>query len=277
MQIERSSEPEAFTAFERKGWRASIDGYERHFGRVTSQSAQATLDAARVTRGCRVLDVCAGHGVLAAAAAARGATVCGLDFTEEVVAVARRNVPGVEFRQGDAQDLPYPDGSFDAVLCGYGVIHVPEPDRALSEMCRVVKRGGRVAVSVWERPGPTNGFGLLYGAVREHGRVDVPLPHGPDFFQFSDPERLRAALSGAGLVDIETSVVVQAWTFEAAGDFLDAIMQGAVRARALLEAQDPRALSAIRAAVEQGTAGFAREGDGYHVPMPALVGSGAKA
>jgi hypothetical protein len=109
-----------------------------------------------------------------------------------------------------------------------------------------------------------------------HGRIDVPLPHGPDFFQFSDPERLRAALSGAGLVDIETSAVVQAWTFEAAGDFLDAIMQGAVRARALLEAQDPRALSAIRAAVEQGTAGFAREGDGYHVPMPALVGSGAK-
>jgi SAM-dependent methyltransferase len=276
MPIQRSNDPAAFSDFERKGWVASIGGYERLFGRITSQTVEATLDAAGVTRGYRVLDVCTGHGVLASAAAERGATVCGLDFSEEVVAVARRNVPGVEFRLGDAQELPYPDARFDAVVCGYGVIHVPEPDRALAEMCRVLKPAGRVAISVWERPAPTNGFGLLYGAVREHGRMDTPLPHGPDFFQFSDPESMRAALSGAGLADIKTAAVAQAWKFEGPGDLLDAIMQGAVRARALLEAQDARALSAIRAAVEHGTARFAREGDGYHVPMPALVGSGAR-
>ena len=57
MPIQRSNEPEAFTAFERKGWGASIGGYERHFGRVTSQTVEATLAAARVTRGCRVLAV----------------------------------------------------------------------------------------------------------------------------------------------------------------------------------------------------------------------------
>lgn len=276
MDIQRSNDPETFAAFERKGWGTSIGGYERTFARVTSQTASAMLDAAGVERGRRVLDVCTGHGVLAARAAERGATVSGLDFADEVVAVARRNVPGVEFRQGDVQDLPYPDASFDAVVCGYGIIHVPEPDRALAEMSRVLKPGGRLAVSVWERPAPTNGFGVLYGAVRSHGRLDVPLPHGPDFFQFSDPESLRAALAGRSLVDVATSAVAQVWRFEAAGDFLDAIMQGAVRARALLEAQTPHDLSAIRAAVEQGTAAFAREGDGYHVPMPALVGSGAK-
>jgi SAM-dependent methyltransferase len=276
MHIERSNDPEAFTAFERKGWGTSIDGYERTFARITSQSVEVMLDAAGVTRGRRVLDVCTGHGVLAAAAAERGATAFGLDFAEEVVAVARRNVPIVEFRQGNAQELPYPDAGFDAVVCGYGIIHLPEPDRALAEMYRVLKPGGRLAVSVWERPAPGNGFGVLYGAVRSHGRLDVPLPHGPDFFQFSDPESLRAALSGAGLVDITISAVDQAWRFEAAGDFLDAIMQGAVRARALLEAQDAAALAVIRSVVGEGTTRFASAGDGYHVPMPALVGSGAK-
>lgn len=196
MDIERSNEPEAFTAFERHGWSAGIGGYERTFARLTAQTVPAMLDAVHITRGSRLLDVCTGHGVLAAAAAERGAIVSGLDFSEQVVAVARRNFSSLDFRQGDAQALPFPDAGFDAIVCGYGLIHLSDPGRALAEMHRVLTPGGRLAVSVWERPGPGNGFGLLYNAVRTHGRLDVGLPHGPDFFQFSDPARLRAALSG---------------------------------------------------------------------------------
>lgn len=276
MRIERSDDPEAFTAFERQGWGERIAGYEHTFARVTSQSVEAMLDAAGVTRGSRVLDICTGHGVLAAVAAGRGAIVAGLDFAEAVVAVARRNVPAAEFRQGDAQALPYADAAFDAVVNGFGLIHLSDPGRALAEMSRVLEPGGRLAVSVWERLGPDNGFGLLYGAVKAHGRLEVDLPHGPDFFQFSEPGRLRAALADTGLVDIAISTVLQVWRFEAPGDFLDAIMQGAVRAKALLEAQDARALATIRAVVAQGAARFAHERDGYRIPMPALVGSGAK-
>src|SRR5215470_16980442 len=120
--MERSQEPEAFTAFERLGWGGQIDGYQRTFARLTAQTVPAMLEAARVRRGHRVLDVCTGHGVLAAAAFERGAaSVSGLDFAEAVVAAAMRNVPGASFRQGDAQALPYPDAGFDAVLCGYGL------------------------------------------------------------------------------------------------------------------------------------------------------------
>lgn len=64
---------------------------------------------------------------------------------------------------------------------GYGIIHVPEPNRALAEMRRVLRPGGRVAISAWE-PSPNNGFGLMMGAIKAHGQLDVPLPHGPDFF-----------------------------------------------------------------------------------------------
>jgi len=274
--MERSEEPEAFTTFERRGWGRQIDGYQRTFARLTAQTVPAMLDAARVSRGCRVLDVCTGHGVLADAALARKAVVSGLDFAEEVVATATRNVPGVAFRRGDAQALPYPDASFEAVLCGYGLIHLSDPGAALAEMTRVLAPGGRLAVSVWERPGPDNGFGLLYGAVREHGRLDVGLPHGPDFFQFSEPARMRAALSVAGLVDVEVASVSQAWRFEAPGDFVEAMLTGAVRAKALLEAQDPRALATIRDVVARGAARFAGADGACYLPMPGLVGSGAK-
>lgn len=274
--MHRSNEADAFLAFERAGWNTVIHGYERLFGPLTAQTVAPVLDAAGVMSGCQVLDVCTGHGVLAAAAAKRNARVSALDFADEVVATARHNVPTVEFQQGDAQNLPYPSNSFDAVICGYGIMHLPEPARALAEMYRVARSDGRVALSVWERPTQNNGFGLLLGAIETHGRLDVSLPHGPDFFQFGDPDSMRAALVQSGFKDVEATTVSQAWRFEHPTDLIDAILQGGVRVRALINAQEQSAFSAIKAAVEDGMSCLFRDGGGYSVPMPALVGSGRK-
>lgn len=275
MPIQRSSEPAAFTAFEREGWKESIAGYARGFGAVAAQTVEPTLDAAQVGAGMRVLDVCSGQGVLAAGAARRGADVCGLDFAEEVVALARRNVPGVAFERGDAQALPYPDGSFDAVLCGYGIMHLPAPDQALAEMRRVLKRGGRVALTAWAGPTSEDAFGLVVGTIRAFGRTDVKLPHGPDFFQFSNREAMRAALDDAGFAGAAASVFPQHLRLAHPEELIARIGEGTVRTRALLLAQDEAARAAIAAAVSAAVARFAANG-GYAVPMPAIIGSGVK-
>ena len=94
-----------------------------------------------------------------------------IDFSGKLIEIARRNVPGADFQQGDAQALPYKPESFDAVVCGYGIIHVPEPKKALSEMHRVLKPAGYLAVSVWEAPKPGNGFGLLFSAINKVRRL----------------------------------------------------------------------------------------------------------
>ena len=276
MAIQRSNEPDKFRAFEQTGWDDAINGYEQTFGPLTAQTVEPLLDAAGVAARLRMLDVCTGHGGIAAAAVGRGAIVSGADFAEQVVAAARRNVPQAEFRQADAQALPYPSETFDAVICGYGIIHVPEPDRALAEMARVTRSGGRVAASVWERPLPTNGFGLLFGAIKTHGRLDIPIPHGPDFFQFSDPESLKAALEWSGLTNISVRTVNQTLLLRHPTDFIDTFLVGGVRAKALLVGQAPGALSAIKTAVEQGMDRMFRDANGYAVPMPALVGGGTK-
>jgi SAM-dependent methyltransferase len=276
MALQRSNEPEAFFDFEKAGWNRTIRGYEQAFGPLTVQTVEPTLDAGRVSRDSRVLDLCTGHGVLAAAAALRGAKVTGLDFAEEVVEAARSIVPSVEFIQGDAQHLAYPANSFDAVLCGYGIMHVPEPDHALAEIHRVLRPGGRVALSVWERPEPTNGFGLIMKSLRTHGRLDVKIPHGPDFFQLGSHEAMTSALQQLGLTDVRVVTVAQAWRFASPGGLLDAILQGSVRVKSLLLAQAPEAMAAIKSAVERGMNELFRHEAGYSVPMPAVLGSASK-
>jgi SAM-dependent methyltransferase len=276
MQIESSKNPDAFVELEHAGWEAAGADYDRHFARLTRQSVDALLDAAAVAGGKRVLDVCCGPGMVAAAAAALGADATGIDFSAEVIRIAFAAVRGVEFHEGDAQSLPYPDAHFDAVVCGFGIIHLPDPRRALAEMHRVLKPGGRAALSVWEAPAAENGFGLIYGSIRTHADLDVDLPHGPDFFQFSDPARLSGALLQTGFSEAAVGRVPQTWEFADAHGLVRGMMEGSVRARALIEAQSDSVRQAIEEAIDAGMENWAGADGRYRVPMPALVGSAQK-
>lgn len=274
MPIERSQDPARFAAFELSGWDKNIDGYDRAFGDVSRQTVRPLLDAAKVTGGMRVLDVCCGPGMLAAGALQRGAEAVGIDFSSEAVALASRHVPAGRFQQADAQALPFPSASFDAVLCGYGLMHVPDPEAVLREMRRVLRPGGRAAVSVWDAGAV--GFKLVYEAVEACGTMDdAKLPHGPDFFQFASPQSMQSALAGAGFADCSVMSVAQDWQVDDADEYVDAILTGTVRARAVLAAQSSGAMESAKAFLAQRMEEFRGEGGHIAIPLPALVGSGA--
>lgn len=142
----------------------------------TTPVAAQLVKFAGITAGEDVLDVGTGTGVVAVTAARAGARVSGLDLTPVLLEHARHNaqLAGVDitFTEGDAEDLPYPDASFDVVLSEFGHMFGPRPDVATAEMRRVLRPGGRVAFATWP---PEHFVGRFFALI---ARYSPPPPPG---------------------------------------------------------------------------------------------------
>ena len=267
---------QSFRALEQAGWVARAGTYDGLVATITKHAIDPILDTFGALAGKRVLDVACGTGNLAAAAAGRGAASDGIDFASTMVETATSRHPGVAFRQGDAEHLPYGDGSFDAVACAFGLLHMDRPDLVIQEAARVLKSGGRYTFTVW--CGPEQGadlFALVLGAVRKHGTLDVPLPPAPPMFRFADPDECRSALAAAGFVSPKVSVLPLAWRAARPEDVLAFIYRGTVRMPMVLEAQTAQARAAIDRAIVEGCEAF-RKGDAIEFRFPASMASATR-
>jgi demethylmenaquinone methyltransferase / 2-methoxy-6-polyprenyl-1,4-benzoquinol methylase len=136
------------------------------------------VELARVKPGDRALDLCCGTGDIALALAQCGAETTGLDFSEKMLEVAQTrlqksklNPQNLRFLHGDAQQLPFPDNSFDAVTVGYGLRNLTSWESGLAEMVRVAKPGGRIVILEFGKPQNPLWRGLYF----THLRCSVPL------------------------------------------------------------------------------------------------------
>jgi SAM-dependent methyltransferase len=126
--------------------------------------------AADVSRGEHVLDVACGTGITTITACRAGAKVIGIDLTPELLERAREEaaiaglIDGIEWKDGDAEDLPFPDNSFDIVLSSLGHMFTPRPTVAAEEL-RVTKAGGRIAFTTWP---PEHAVGRFFAAIGRH-------------------------------------------------------------------------------------------------------------
>ena len=170
--------------------------------------APRMMDAARVGAGHRVLDVACGTGVLARVAATcvgPHGSVVGLDINDGMLAVARRQAPRIEWRRAAAEALPFVDSSFDAVVSQFGLMFFRDRARAIAEMLRVLRPGGRLAVAVWDSLDRVPAYAAFVGLLeRLFGREAGEALRSP--FCLGDTVWLHALFreGGARYVDIVT-------------------------------------------------------------------------
>lgn len=171
---------------------------------------QRAVDLSAAGPGSRVLDVATGTGDLAVALRGRGAEVVGMDFSKEMLVLARRKAPDVRFEWGNALELGYEDASFDAATVGFGARNFADLEKGIAEMARVVRPGGRVVIleiTTPQKPPLSWFFRLWFDRLvpllgRFAGDPDAYTYLPSSVRRFPGPHELAATMARAGLVDV---------------------------------------------------------------------------
>lgn len=172
------------------------EAYDRGFAQLTAHTVDPLLNLVRGSRAIRLLDVGCGTGVVTTAAVALGADVTAADADLDMLEVVARRQPFARVRLAELPALPFGDGEFDAVAGNFVINHVPDAAAALEELHRVLRPGGTVALSWWDREEMT-ATGVFAEAIAAAGLASPP-PAAPQ----RSPAELAALMREAGFVGV---------------------------------------------------------------------------
>lgn len=251
--------------------------YDQLFAQVTRSFIPALLDAARIAPGHRVLDVATGTGAAAEAAAALvgpGGEVSAGDVSSTMLDVARRNLKDTQIKLElfDGHALPFPDNSFDRVICQMGLQFFADPSQGLAEFRRVLAPNGRTAVVV--NSTPERSLFTRIGTVIA-GHVPAKAEMLNRYASIRTVERLRSLLQGAAFADVEVCSEVCAFTFDSFDDYFSGTAAGAgISGQEYVKLPD----DLRKAVLDEVRRSFPEGGSRtpFVVEMEVLVGSGRK-
>jgi SAM-dependent methyltransferase len=232
----------------------NAEAYERFMGRWSRRVAPRVVDFTELPEGGRMLDVGSGTGSLAFAIAERKhqARVVGIDPSKEYVAYASSRNPFPDratFKVGDAQQLPFPDASFDGALSLLVLNFIPDPRKALGELRRVTKPGGKVSAAVWDYGGDMRMLRTFWDAAvsTDPGAENLDEKHMP----LCRAGELSALWRQAGLEKIREEPIEVGMKFESFTDYWDPFLLGQGPAGAYVRRLDPNRLQALREEVKR--------------------------
>jgi len=211
-------DPTRYKETTRAQWQKTADAWLKWTPQIQEWLGPATelmLDLAEVRPGQHVLDIAAGAGEPAITAAKRVAPsgrVLATDISENILRLAnsealRQGISNLETRVMDGEHLDLPDGQFDCVLSRVGLIYFPNQQRALAEIRRVLKPGGRIAAMVFSTPAQNGFFSIPVGIIRRHANLPAPLPGQPGPFSLGGGGVLEDAYRRAGFREITIQTV----------------------------------------------------------------------
>ena len=254
----------------------AAQGYEQHFvPAIFKQWPQRIIKAADVKEGDSVLEVGCGTGVLAREVIKRvgpDGGVTGLDLSESMLGVARSICPDVDFRQGNAMDLPFDNESFDAVIAPFMLMFVSEPVLAVSEMWRVLKPDGRLVISVWQPLGQNPVYADLVEIVRR--RIDDAAGTSLAWpFALGEDGALRQICRSAGVSDVDISVHDGRAKFPS----LDGFVRTEIQSWVLADSVDEEGLSAVVGDSQERFVDYCDASGVFDIPFNAVIAKTTKA
>jgi ubiquinone/menaquinone biosynthesis C-methylase UbiE len=259
--------------------------WHAHIAAFSRGGTEAILEAAQLRPGLRVLDLACGVGDPALSIAEKVAPsgrVTATDLGPGMMSLAeelarKRGITNIEFREANAEALPFPDGSYDVLTCRFGIMFFPDLAKALRECFRMLRSGGRAAFVAWgkkEQPFFTTTAGILLK------RVPVPPPppdpEGPSMFMFGERDRLRHALERAGFANVhEEARIVNGHWGGPLEEYWEQFSEVAAPFRPLLEQLTPEgkamAVAEILAALKKFW-----NGKEMNMPLEIVIGAGTR-
>lgn len=257
------------TASEGQVVKSAAEVYDDFFvPALFGQFAGPICELGGIATGDTVLDVACGTGATTRAAAERagpGGRVTGLDMNPGMLDVARRRSPEIDWREGRAEALPFDDGAFDTVLCQFALMFFRDRALALREMARVVRTGGRIAVSVWDHPGNSPGYAAMIALLEEmFGDDAANALRAP--FVLGDLQEFRGVLASGGLTNAKITTVPGTARFASIPDWVRTEIKGWT----LADVIDDDGCAALIAAGETRLTGFLDD-TGVAFPAPAHI------
>lgn len=207
-------ELQAIKAKQKATWESSDFG---QIAKTIMNVAEEFMERLPLRPGMRVLDVACGSGNLAVIASRRGCATQGVDIAANLIAQARERAAAerldIEFREGDAEALPYADGEFDAVVTMFGAMFAPRPEVVASELLRVTKPGGFAAMANWT---PEGFIGKMFEVFKKH--VPPPPVNGiPSVMLWGNEPTVRQRLAAFANVKQERRIAAMRYPFPPAG------------------------------------------------------------
>jgi SAM-dependent methyltransferase len=222
----------------------AADAYDRFMGRHSTQLSAPLADLAGIEDGQRVIDVGCGPGALTAELVRRlGAdAVTAVDPSETFAATAEARHPGVDVRLATAEELPFPDGAFDAALAQLVVHFMDDPVAGLREMARVTRPGGIVAASVWDLAGGRSPLSAFWAGAQ----ACEPSVEGEGMRPGARAGHLAELLAEAGLREIEETELVSSFEYESFEDWWLPYTRGVGPAGAYVASLDEASVAELR-------------------------------